>query len=114
MLKTIPLVHPYLEITPNVLVGNVVIAPRLHEKPFPGVAFYPDGNPIEALVSGNRTTVSRNVKKYMSGNSTENASVKKFDCSVKKFTLLSQFAEGPEGPCLQLEPLLTCSAARRS
>ena len=49
MFKTIPLAHPYLEITPNVLVGNVVIAPRLHEKPFPGVAFYPDGNPIEAL-----------------------------------------------------------------
>ena len=45
---------------------------------------------VETLVSRNRTTVSRNVKKYMSGNSTENASVKKFDCSVKKFTLLSR------------------------
>eukprot|EP01043_Picozoa_sp_COSAG02_P006234 COSAG02_NODE_176_length_31159_cov_30.469833_11_plen_142_part_00 len=45
---------------------------------------------LETLLSRNRTTVSRNVKKYMSGNSTENASVKKFDCSVKKFTLLSR------------------------
>ncbi len=30
---------------------------------------------LETLVSRKKTTVSRNVKKYMSGNSTENASV---------------------------------------
>ena len=33
-------------------------------------------------MSRNKTVVSRNVKKYMTGNSAENASVKKFDCSV--------------------------------
>ena len=39
--------HPYMELTPNILVGTVVIVPRVRKNPFQGVACYPDR--IEAL-----------------------------------------------------------------